>query len=100
MLGPPELDTVLMVGSPESKIEGQNHLPQPDGRDAFNEAQDGLVFWAASAYFEVMISFLSNKKLSSCNKLFQWIFPMQGLEDTLHMVCLYIFHYIIIILFH
>lgn len=31
MLGAPELDAVLQVGSQESRAEGQNHLPHPAG---------------------------------------------------------------------
>lgn len=31
VLGSPELDTVLQVGSHKIRMEGQNHLPQPAG---------------------------------------------------------------------
>lgn len=75
MLGLPELDTVFKEGaSHKSKIEGQNHLPQPAGHTAFNKAQDGLLFWAESAHFEVMISFFLYNKLSSPTSSFSEIF--------------------------
>ena len=35
-----ELDTVLQVGSHESRIEGQNHLPLPGGYTALDATQD------------------------------------------------------------
>ena len=44
MLGAPELDTVLQVGSHESGVEGENHLPQPAGRNSFDAAQDLVGF--------------------------------------------------------
>lgn len=31
MPGAPELDTVLQVGSPESSVDEQDHLPHPAG---------------------------------------------------------------------
>ncbi|KAK4824113.1 hypothetical protein QYF61_010736 [Mycteria americana] len=40
MLGAPELDAVLQVGSHQSGVEGQNHLPQRAGRASFDAAQD------------------------------------------------------------
>ncbi|PKU46486.1 hypothetical protein llap_3205 [Limosa lapponica baueri] len=36
----PELDAVLQMGSPESRAEGQNRLPQPAGHASFYAAQD------------------------------------------------------------
>ncbi|KAK4831208.1 hypothetical protein QYF61_016045 [Mycteria americana] len=35
----PELDSVLQVGSHQSGVEGQNHLPQPAGHASFDAAQ-------------------------------------------------------------
>lgn len=40
MLRAPELDTVLQVGSQESKVVGQNHLSQPAGLEAQKGQQD------------------------------------------------------------
>jgi len=40
VLGAPELHAVLQVGSHESGIEGQNHLPRPAGRASSDAAQD------------------------------------------------------------
>ncbi|KAK4825966.1 hypothetical protein QYF61_003535 [Mycteria americana] len=36
----PELDAVLQVGSHQSRVEGQNHLPRPAGHASFDAAQD------------------------------------------------------------
>ncbi|KAK4810926.1 hypothetical protein QYF61_013334 [Mycteria americana] len=44
ILGTPELDAVLQVGSHESGAEGQNHLPQPAGHASFDAAQDTIGF--------------------------------------------------------
>ncbi|KAK4826957.1 hypothetical protein QYF61_012806 [Mycteria americana] len=35
-----ELDAVLQVGSHQSRVEGENHLPQPAGHASFDAAQD------------------------------------------------------------
>jgi len=40
MLGAPELDTGLQVGSDESRVKGQNPLPHPAGHAALDAAQD------------------------------------------------------------
>jgi len=40
VLGAPERDTGLQVGSHQSRAEGQNHLPRPAGHTAFDAAQD------------------------------------------------------------
>ncbi|KAK4806791.1 hypothetical protein QYF61_005587 [Mycteria americana] len=42
VLRAPELDAVLQVGSHQSRIEGQNHLPQPVGHASFDAAQDKI----------------------------------------------------------
>jgi len=39
MLGAPELDTGLQVGSDESGVKGQNPLPRPAGHAALDAAQ-------------------------------------------------------------
>ncbi|KAK4822945.1 hypothetical protein QYF61_023445 [Mycteria americana] len=40
VLRAPELDAVLQVGSHQSRVEGQNHLPRPAGHASFDAAQD------------------------------------------------------------
>ncbi|KAK4824658.1 hypothetical protein QYF61_017031 [Mycteria americana] len=40
VLRAPELDAVLQVGSQQSRVEGQNHLPRPAGHASFDAAQD------------------------------------------------------------
>ena len=40
MLGAPELDAVLQVGSHKSRVEGQNHLPRPAGHTSLDATQD------------------------------------------------------------
>jgi len=40
MLGAPELDAGLQVGSQESGVKGQNPLPRPAGRAALDAARD------------------------------------------------------------
>ena len=40
MLGAPELDAGLQVGSHQSGAEGQNHLPEPTGHASLDAAQD------------------------------------------------------------
>ncbi|KAK4811179.1 hypothetical protein QYF61_019810 [Mycteria americana] len=42
--GAPELDAVLQVGSQESGVEGENHLPRPAGHASFDTAQDTIGF--------------------------------------------------------
>ncbi|KAK4828307.1 LOW QUALITY PROTEIN: hypothetical protein QYF61_025319 [Mycteria americana] len=44
MLGAPQLNTVLQVGSHKSGVEGQNHLPQPTSHTSFDAAQDATGF--------------------------------------------------------
>ena len=44
MLGAPELNIVLQVGSHESRAEGDSHLPHPAGHAAFGAAQDMVGF--------------------------------------------------------
>jgi len=40
VLRAPELDTGLQVGSQESRVKGQNHLPRPAGHASLDAAQD------------------------------------------------------------
>jgi len=40
VLRAPALDTGLQVGSHQSRVEEQNHLPQPAGNVVFDVAQD------------------------------------------------------------
>lgn len=35
MLGAPELDTALLMGFHKSKLEEENHLPQPPGHASY-----------------------------------------------------------------
>ncbi|KAK4825708.1 hypothetical protein QYF61_002067 [Mycteria americana] len=44
MLGAPELNAVVQLGSHESGVEGQNHLPRPAGHTSFDAAQDTVGF--------------------------------------------------------
>ena len=44
VLGSPELDAVLQVGSHESGGEGQNPLPRPASHASFDAAQDTVGF--------------------------------------------------------
>jgi len=44
MLGAPELDAVLQVGSHKSGVKGQNHLSQPVGHVSLDAAQDMVGF--------------------------------------------------------
>ncbi|KAK4817066.1 hypothetical protein QYF61_027095 [Mycteria americana] len=44
VLSTPELDAVLQVGSRQSKVEGQSHLPGPAGHASFDAAQDMAAF--------------------------------------------------------
>ncbi|KAK4818966.1 LOW QUALITY PROTEIN: hypothetical protein QYF61_022633 [Mycteria americana] len=44
VLRAPELDAVLQVGSHQSRVEGQNHLPRPAGHASFDAAQDTVGF--------------------------------------------------------
>jgi len=42
MLGAPELDAGLQVGSHKSGVKGQNPLPRPAGHTALDAAQDAV----------------------------------------------------------
>ena len=39
-LGAPELDAIIKVGSQKSRVEGQNHLPQPAGHTSHDATKD------------------------------------------------------------
>jgi len=40
VLGAPELDAVLQVGTHESRVGGQNHLPRPAGHASLDATQN------------------------------------------------------------
>ena len=40
VLGVPEWDAILQVGSHESRVEGQNHVPQPVGQASLEATED------------------------------------------------------------
>jgi len=42
VLRAPELDTGLQMGSPQSRTEGQSHLPRPAGHTAFDAAREAV----------------------------------------------------------
>jgi len=44
VLRAPELDAGLQVGSYQSGVEGQNHIPHPAGHDSLDAAQDMVGF--------------------------------------------------------
>jgi len=44
VLRAPELDAGLQVGSHQSRVDGQNHLPHPGGHAALDAAQDAVGF--------------------------------------------------------
>ncbi|KAK4808881.1 hypothetical protein QYF61_007996 [Mycteria americana] len=44
MLGAPQVDAVLQVGSHKSGVKGQNHLPRPAGHSSFDAAQETVGF--------------------------------------------------------
>lgn len=46
MLRVPELNVVLHVGSPESRVGGENYLPGPAGHAAFEPALDVVGFFS------------------------------------------------------
>mgnify|MGYP001857004296 CR=1 FL=1 len=55
VLGSPELDAVIQVGSHESRVMGQNHLPQPAGH-LLTQPRIQLALWPASAHCWLMSS--------------------------------------------
>jgi len=71
MLGAPELDAVLQVGSHESRVKWQNHLPQPAGHASLAAAQDTVGFLGCkrtlSAHVELLIHF--TRRYISTSKL-------------------------------
>jgi len=44
MLGAPELDAILQVGSHESRVKGRNPLPRPTGHPSLDAAHDTVGF--------------------------------------------------------
>ncbi|KAK4811347.1 hypothetical protein QYF61_027576 [Mycteria americana] len=57
ILGAPELNTVLQVGSHESGVEGENHFPRPAGHAFFDAAQDTIVFLGCKRTLPAHIQF-------------------------------------------
>lgn len=47
----PELDTILQVGSHETGVEEQNHLPRPAGHSSFDAVWDtvGFLGWKSTS---------------------------------------------------
>ena len=71
VLGPPELDAVLQVGSHKSGVEGQDHLPRPAGHTAFDAAQDTVGFLGCKcAVNQQEINPLETKSQRTWNSLF------------------------------
>jgi len=62
MLGAPELDAGLLMGSQQSGAEGQNPLPRPAAHAAGGmQPRVQLAFWAASAHCRVVFELLVNQ---------------------------------------
>lgn len=50
MLGGPKMDATLQVGSHESGVEVENHVPQPSGHTSCDVAQDMVGLYCS--YFQ------------------------------------------------
>lgn len=50
MLGGPKMDATLQVGSHESGVEVENHIPQPSGHTSCDVAQDMVGLYCS--YFQ------------------------------------------------
>ncbi|GAB0196099.1 cAMP-dependent protein kinase inhibitor alpha [Grus japonensis] len=61
VLGPPELDAVLQVGSHQSRVEGQDHLPRPAGHTSFDAAQDTVAFLGCKRTLPAHVELLINQ---------------------------------------
>ena len=61
MLGAPELDAVLQVGSHQGGVKGQNHLPRPAGHASLDAAQDTVGFPGCQRTLLVHVEFLINQ---------------------------------------
>jgi len=58
MLGAPELDSVLQVGSHKSRVKGQNHLSRPAGHASLDAAQDTVGFLGCKRTLPAHVEFL------------------------------------------
>ena len=58
MLGAPELDAGLQVGSQERGVKGQNPLPRPAGHAALDAAQDTVGFLGCKCALPAHVEFL------------------------------------------
>jgi len=58
MLGAPELDVVLQVGSHESGVKGQNPLPRPAGHASLDAAQYTVGFLGCKHTFVARVELL------------------------------------------
>lgn len=65
MLRVPELNAVLHMGSPESRVEGENYLPGPSGHAAFDPALHVVGFFSFLTALEdrCRVDFLYNRLL-------------------------------------
>ena len=59
-LGAPGLDTVLQMGSHESRVEGQNHLPQLAGQASLDATQDTVDLLGCKCTVPAHIEFFIN----------------------------------------
>ncbi|KAK4806146.1 hypothetical protein QYF61_001069 [Mycteria americana] len=57
VLGTPELDAVLQVGSHERGVEGENRLPRPAGHASFDAAQDTIGFLGCECTLPAHVQF-------------------------------------------
>ena len=53
--------SVVLVGSHKSRVERENHLPQPAGHSAFDAAQDTVGFWGCKWTFLTHVELLFNQ---------------------------------------
>jgi len=67
MLEAPELDAVLQVGSHQSRVKGQKHLPRPTGHDSLDAAQD-------------MVGLLARERTLLAHVLFIYQYPQVHLS--------------------
>ncbi|KAK4823599.1 hypothetical protein QYF61_003799 [Mycteria americana] len=98
VLRTPELDAVLQVGSHQSRVEGQNHLPRPAGHASFDAAQDmvGLlgcertllahVWLFIHQYLQVLLSRTALNPFIPQPVLIPGVAPTQGQDPALGLV--------------
>jgi len=67
MLGAPELDAGLQVGSHESRVKGQNHLPQPAAHASLDAAQDTVGLLGCKHTLPAHVEFLISISCSSAS---------------------------------